>query len=294
MQRLELLKRKLRSADELHSIVQSMKVITAVGIRQFENAAESLDTYFETIEYSLQILLSQSLDNVFSLPAEEGQTGMVVFGSGQGLCGTFDEIISDHTAHYLTENEINHPQIFVFGDRLSGYLTRHHLNIGRLFELPGTVGGINNTVADLLPALEQWQNADGVRTIILFYNKLTKTNHLVPQTHQLLPLDPHWLKELTERSWPTNNIPQFGMEPKELFSMLIRQYLFVSLYRAVANSLAAEYSSRLNSMQSAEQKIQDWQQKLQNEYRQQRQNAITEELLDIMAGFEVVREKNRA
>ena len=76
--------------------------------------------------------------------------------------------------------------------------------------------------------------------------------------------------------------------------MLIRQYLFVSLYRAVANSLAAEYSSRLNSMQSAEQKIQDWQQKLQNEYRQQRQNAITEELLDIMAGFEVVTENNSA
>jgi F-type H+-transporting ATPase subunit gamma len=77
-----------------------------------------------------------------------------------------------------------------------------------------------------------------------------------------------------------------------LFSALIRQYLFVSLFRACAESLASENASRLAAMRGAERNIGERISELTNLFHQTRQMAITEELLDIAAGFEALSEAN--
>jgi F-type H+-transporting ATPase subunit gamma len=75
-----------------------------------------------------------------------------------------------------------------------------------------------------------------------------------------------------------------------LFSCLVRQYLFVVLARAFAESLASENASRLAAMQSAERNIAERFDELQAQFHQQRQMAITGELLDIVAGFAALSE----
>lgn len=81
------------------------------------------------------------------------------------------------------------------------------------------------------------------------------------------------------------------MDWNRLFSTVLSQYFFVSCYRALAESLASEQASRLTAMQSAERNIGDRLEQLQ--YQQQRQQEITEELLDVMAGFEAVTTSER-
>ena len=78
------------------------------------------------------------------------------------------------------------------------------------------------------------------------------------------------------------------MDWDALFSALVQQYLFVALYRACAESLASEDASRLAAMQNAERNIKDRLDELHAEYHHQRQNSITAELLDIVAGYEAV------
>jgi len=78
------------------------------------------------------------------------------------------------------------------------------------------------------------------------------------------------------------------MEWDGLFSSLIREYLFVSLYRAFAESLASENASRLASMQVAERNIEDRLVDLSAQFHQQRQSSIDEELFDLVAGFEAL------
>jgi F-type H+-transporting ATPase subunit gamma len=72
---------------------------------------------------------------------------------------------------------------------------------------------------------------------------------------------------------------------------LIREYLFVSLFRAFAESLASENASRLASMQVAERNIEDRLKELSSQFRQSRQSSITSELLDIVAAFEALKGK---
>jgi F-type H+-transporting ATPase subunit gamma len=85
----------------------------------------------------------------------------------------------------------------------------------------------------------------------------------------------------------------FRMDEKRLVQSLVHEYLFVSLFRAFADSLASENASRLASMQVAERNIEDRLQALTAESRRLRQDSITAELLDIIASFEALREQQR-
>jgi F-type H+-transporting ATPase subunit gamma len=78
------------------------------------------------------------------------------------------------------------------------------------------------------------------------------------------------------------------MEWEDIFRSMIREYLFVSIYKAFANSLASENASRLAAMQNAEKNIEERLEELHVHFHRQRQMTITEELLDIVAGFEAM------
>jgi F-type H+-transporting ATPase subunit gamma len=82
--------------------------------------------------------------------------------------------------------------------------------------------------------------------------------------------------------------PTFTMPADQLFSALVRQYLFMSLYRACAESMASENASRLAAMRGAEKNIGDRIDDLTGHFHQLRQMTITEELLDIASGFEAL------
>jgi F-type H+-transporting ATPase subunit gamma len=76
---------------------------------------------------------------------------------------------------------------------------------------------------------------------------------------------------------------------------LIREYLFVSLFRACAESLASENASRLAAMQRADKNIDELLEDLQKTFHRLRQSGIDEELFDVISGFEAlsVEEKGR-
>ena len=108
---------------------------------------------------------------------------------------------------------------------------------------------------------------------------------------QLLPVNHDWLREIAKKKWDSKSLPIFRMDGDQIFSSLIREYLFVSLYRAFAESLASENASRLASMQNAEKNIEEQLQDLHVQFHRTRQMTITEELLDIVAGFEAMQEQ---
>jgi F-type H+-transporting ATPase subunit gamma len=66
---------------------------------------------------------------------------------------------------------------------------------------------------------------------------------------------------------------------------LIREYLFISLFRACAESLASENASRLAAMERANKNIDELLEQLHGTFHRLRQSGIDEELFDVIAGF---------
>lgn len=106
----------------------------------------------------------------------------------------------------------------------------------------------------------------------------------------MLPLNETLQQNLADIKWPTNNLPEVLPEREQTLSALVREYLFVSLFRACAESLASENASRLAAMQRAEKNIEEQQYELNRTFHSLRQSGIDEELFDVVSGFEALSE----
>lgn len=289
-QTLELMRRRIESAEDLYSVVRVMKALAAANIRQCERAVESLAEYHRTIEAGLQVLLQQRPREV-AVEAPPGRRwGFVVFGSDQGMCGSFNEQVATFALEQIqtyTERAEDRT-VLVVGARVEGRLEDAGCAVSDRFRVPSTVSGITPAVNDVLLKVEELRFQKGLDQFLLVHHWPNASAGSTPGKLQLLPVDRDWLASLAERKWPSRSQPMFTMDWRRLLSALIRQHLFVALYRAFAESLASENASRLASMQAAEKNIQNHLSRLSVDYHQARQQAITEELLDIVSGFETL------
>ena len=294
MDTLEGLKRKIGTAHELQSVVRTMKALAAVSIRQYEKAVESLEEYNRTILLGLQASLdARPASAAGSRPAAMEQLGAVVFGSDQGMCGQLNDQIVSYAMAEMDKLGVpaERRTVLAVGERARARLEGAGLTIDDTLPLPGSLGGVTPAVQETLLKIGAWHEQQGIAHVVLYYSEQLTGATYRQQTLRLLPVDREWLQKLEAENWPTKVLPTFTMDWDALFSALIQQYLFVSLYRAFAESLASENASRLASMQNAERNIDERLHELQARFHQQRQTTITEELLDIVAGFEALKEE---
>jgi len=289
----EALKRTIKSAQDLLGVVKTMKALAAVSIRQYQRSVESLADYNRTVEMGLQIILKDR-QGAPEPPRQRAkkQLGAIVFGTDQGLCGQFNNIIAQHAVQELDRTDFKKEDRFfiVVGVKVADILSDTGENVFEILTQPGSTAGITAMVQDITLLLEDWRFKRSVENMVLYYNEYLSGATYRPRTLKLLPVDKIWLADLQKKKWDSRTLPMFNMDWERIFRSMIREYLFVSVYRAFANSLASENASRLAAMQNAEKNIEERLEELHVQFHRQRQMTITEELLDIVAGFEVLKE----
>jgi len=295
-QTLEPMRRRIESAEDLYSVVRVMKALAAARIRQCERAVESLAEYSRTIEAGLQVALHNRPEEIAGESPPGQRWGIIVFGSDQGMCGSFNEQVATFSLEQIgslagTQEDRT---VLVVGSRVVGQLEDAGCAVNGQLALPSSVSGITSAVHGVLLKVEEMRFQKGIDQFLLVHHRPSGPASSWPSKLQLLPIDRDWLENLATRRWDSRSLPTFSMDWRQLFSALIRQHLFVALYRAFAESMASENASRLASMHTAEKNIQSHLSRLTVDYHQERQQAITEELLDIVAGFETLtKEKGR-
>ncbi len=294
MQTTEALKRRIKSAGDLLSVVKTMKALAAVSIRQYQRAVDSLRDYNRTVEMGLQIVLKERMGATLKRKTTTiKRLGVIVFGSDQGLCGQLNEQISVFTLDYMKNIGIkkDNRMVLSVGARVADYVEDAGQPIEEVLSTPSSTAGITPLVQEIIMIIDEWHFRKSVDHFLLFYNKYLTGANYEPHMVQLLPVNTDWLREIARKKWDSKSLPIYRMDGDRIFSSLIREYLFVSLYRAFAESLASENASRLASMQNAEKNIEEQMQDLHVQFHRTRQMTITEELLDIVAGFEALQEE---
>ena len=299
MQRINIIERKIKTVNDLRSIVKTMKGLAAVSINQYEHAVDAIGRYYSSIEYGLQIILGTHPELSHLYKPEKGKDRRkilaIVFGAGQPMCGSFNEVLSVYFRNWQMDLESEHEiKLVAVGSRIMTNLDRYDQAVDHYVEMPITIEHINETVQSLVMAVEQWRAAEGFQEAHLFYNRPEANSSYSPERQQLLPIDADWLQALAREPWGGRSLPYYTMAANELLPALVKQLLFVSVYKAFAESLSAENNSRLVAMQVAEKKIDERLEDLVKSYRSQRQINITEEILDVIASYEVLLEEERA
>lgn len=294
MATIERLAHQLDVLHELQSIVRTMKALSAVSIRQYEQAVQAVGDYYHTVELGLQVVLRDR--QRAPKPTAQGQRPRVaiVFGSDHGLCGRVNEDLVGYTAEHLRSSEKSAQPCLVLavGARLAARLEQAGLPAQVDFIAPGSAARITALVQQILLKVDEWRTERGVEQVQLFYNRHLSTTRYRPIMVEMLPVNLHHLQRLEESRWPSHVLPTYDLDSERLFVTLLRQYFFVMLFRACAESQASEHGSRLDAMRQAEKNLQDRTDEVGTAYRQARQAKITSELLDVVAGFEALSQQS--
>jgi F-type H+-transporting ATPase subunit gamma len=286
MESLEKLRSKIDQANDLLSVVKTMKGLAAVQVRQFERAVEGLRAYSDVVERAMQMLLNEQPQAIKSPTTEDsGKILALIYGSDQGLVGQFNRAVLEFATDSLEES-LSRVVMFGAGRQVCESIRGQGIPLEENFMLPRSVDGIPDTAGNILLAVENYRLQNPVSRIVLFHNRPTGPATYEPVEREILPLSFHWLESLADTKWPTNNVPYHREDWDTLFSRAIQQHIHIVLLRGLGESLAAENSSRMASMQAAQTNIEDRVGELEQNYHQRRQSAITEELLDVIAGYE--------
>lgn len=289
MQTLEALQRHIETTQDLRTIVKMMKTLAAVSIHQYEGAVAALTDYALTVEMGLQVMLREHLA-LLNGESETCCAAAVILGSDHGLCGRFNEDL----ARFVTEQLLCSDQfpsqvpMLVVGAKVAAKLEAQGGVADPVLTWPGSVEGLTETVQSLLIRLDSMLALRPLARILIFHNRRGEEIAAQPRMTQLLPLDKAHLLGLAKQAWPSHCLPTFSMAFDRLFAALVRQYLFVSLFRTAAESVASEQASRLLAMQAAERNIEQHLDEVNAEYRLQRQQQITDEIIDVVSGFEAI------
>lgn len=289
------LRRKIDSATDLQSVVRSMKALAASSIGQYEQSVDALADYNRTVELGLHVCFRSSPPTALSnaqtkrgkARVDDALIGAIVFGSDQGLVGQFNDIVADFAVKTLAEIP-GERRIWAVGERVHARLSDAGLPIDGSFSVPNSVKAITPLIGQILVESEMHDDREVIDELHLFYNRPTSGTIYLPATQRLLPMDEIWLQNLASLPWSTGSLPEVVGGDTETLGALIREYLFVSLFRACAESLASENASRLAAMQRADKNIEELLTDLSGAFHRLRQQGIDEELFDVTSGFEAL------
>jgi F-type H+-transporting ATPase subunit gamma len=285
------LRRKINSAGDLQSVVRTMKAVAASSIGQYEESVRALGDYYRTVELGLGACFREGGPAARIVerkgPAEPGPIDAVVFGSDQGLVGQFNEVVANYAIKTLAALP-GKPEIWAVGERVHERLEEAGLQPVGLFPVPNSVKAITPLVGQIQIESEGRRAKGEYVRVYVFHNRPQAGALYEPVSQRLLPLDAQWQQGLVQVRWPAGNLTEVMGGLTTALRALIREYLFISLFRACAESLASENASRLAAMQRAEKNIDDLLEDLSRTFHRLRQSGIDEELFDVVSGFEAL------
>jgi F-type H+-transporting ATPase subunit gamma len=288
---IEGLTRKISGAADLEGVVRSMKALAASSIGQYQKAVHSLDDYAATVELALTACLRQAgagSDMAGQGSQKKHGIGAIVFGSDQGLVGRFNEVVVDYAVKTLKARPGTITKIWPLGERIHALLADTEMPTAGILPVPGSVDAITGLVGQILIDVEATRERGDVVEVYLFHNHPKSGSLYEPIGKRLLPLDLTWQKKIAAAPWPTKLPPEIIQGARSPLRAFIREYLFVLLFQACAESLASENASRLAAMQRAEKNIKGILEDLDLKLHRIRQESIDEELFDVIAGYEAL------
>ena len=290
------LSRKISSAGDLQSVVRTMKALAAASIGQYEQSVRALGDYYRTVELGLGACFRER-PPAPPVVKQKGRpdpaaVGAVVFGSDQGLVGQFNDVVADYAVKTLAALP-GKAEVWAVGERVHARLADAGVPLAGRFAVPNSVQAITPLVGQIQIESETRRAQGKYAQLYLFHNRPKAGALYEPVGQRLLPLDIPWQRGLAQVPWPTKRLPEVMGGDTVTLRALIREYLFISLFRACAESLASENASRLAAMERADKNIDELLETLRGTFHRVRQTGIDEELFDVISGFEALSKGNK-
>lgn len=284
MASLKEIKVRIASIRNTQKITAAMKMVSSAKLHHTQTLTEHTLLYANKLSAILNGLLGAEcdLESPYTEKREVKQVAIAVFSSGSGLCGTFNANVWKELSARLHELEAQHiaVRLYPVGKKIAdelhkaGYATEDDfLHLG---EKPSYEGAAS--LADKLMGLFSSGKADRVE--LLYHHFKNMATQVL--THKV------YLPVTLPQAPVENTAPAIDYilepSPESLQALLFPKLLNLTVYTTLLDTTTSEHAARMMAMQTANDNANDLIQELTLQYNKNRQQAITNELLDIMGG----------
>ncbi len=282
MSSLKEIKGRIDSVNNTLKITSAMRLISSSKFHRAQIALNNSKPYLEAlIEMFSDLQTDDAIpESEYSKERALKKAAVVIVSSNASLCGSFNinvEKLLHETIERLRKNGAENITIYTIGKRITSHLKSPSYTIVECDHLLSEKPDYSGSKKIAVMLMKQFSSGE-IDRVDLIYNHFKSMGTQIPTVEQFLPIITK--KEITSKG------AYYLYEPdkENIAADIIDKQLFATIFRILLDSSAAEHAARSVAMQLASDNAGKLIQELTLQYNKTRQQAITNELLDIVGG----------
>jgi F-type H+-transporting ATPase subunit gamma len=269
------LEARIGSLKELRDLFAAIEAMAATRMQDAQRALAGARRYAGVVESAIADAVTLGIDDPPRVQWEIGEasSAIVVICSEQGFTGAFNRLIIERARAEARADDA----VIIVGRRGAAIAPDNGLKASVTIPMATHINGVLGTARTVARNLNPF---DEIHVVFGGYRGGSQFDVLV---RQVLPPDE---RLLTARR--NQNQPMHQLRPSRLLRQLIGELLLAELMLVLVESFASENAARLQIMQGADHNVGEKLERLTQECRRLRQDQITAELLEVVAGAEAV------
>jgi len=287
-------KQRIKSVKNISQVTRALQAVSASKVRKAIDQLDDTRPYSVKAWQVLQHIAEQpdrsTLHPMLAQHAEVKRVLAIVISGDRGLAGAFNSNLIRKADEWAETVDVPVKYIAV-GKRGRDQLLRRGKDILAEFSNLPAQPSYNDISPVGYIAVDQYLD-DEVDEVYLIYTKFVNRMNHQPVVKKILPLDPDSEDRVKDFEIKESLVGGYIFEPdqRSLLDEIIPRFTVLQVFHAVIESLASEHSARMVAMKNATDNATDLADVLQLEYNNARQQAITNEMLDIAGGAEAISE----
>lgn len=284
MANLKELRNRISSVSSTMQITSAMKMVSAAKLKKAQDAVTQMRPYAVKLNAVLTNV-SATLDaaeNPFAVERTVRRILVIPVSSNRGLCGAFNTNIFKATRALLAsyENTGASAEVWSVGKKASDPFRKMDL-VTREFN--ATMGAVSFAGAEEIgkQAMEAFTTGQ-VDAVYVVYNRFKNAAVQEVMTEQVLPIAPPAADAVSQSDY------LYAPSKEEILLDLIPTTIKIQIFKALLDSVASEHGARMTAMHKATDNANSMRSELRLQYNKARQAAITNEILEIVAGAEAL------
>lgn len=290
MANLKDIRTRIETTKNTQQITRAMKLVSAAKLRKAQNQITNMRPYAQTLLRVIgNIVKSEQVKHpLITIRPEVKRVLLLVISSDRGLAGGFNANISKYADAYLKANKakLETLDLMFIGKKSAEFFGRRGVKaIETMLRLDKDISyPLATKVAE--KAMQQYLDGeyDEVR---LIYNEFKSAISQQVVSETLLPVDLERAGVLDGNSSFSPDM-LFEPAPEKMLEQFLLKHFTVQVFRAMAESVAAEHGARMTAMENATNNAKEVMAKLTLTYNKARQEKITTELIEIVSGAEAM------
>lgn len=283
MASMQDIKRRIKSVSGTEHITNAMKLVSAGKLRKAKATFEKTNENSHYITHSIAEIFNNSSEvpEKYLLGNREIKTTCyIIITSCKGLCGGFNANIIKEAEREI-KSDWEKPHIVAIGTKGKEYFEKRGYDIYSEYLAPPESISFLETKKMSKPIIEMY-NAGEIDEVVLIYTSFISSLEQEVKNVTLLPFniekDPEIMK--------IDKVVEYEPSVEAVFNYLVPKYVEMMIYAAVVESATCEHAARRMAMESATDNAREMLDNLSLFYNRARQSAITDEIIEIVAGSE--------